>query len=369
MAPASPSASRTSSWVSGKTSNFVTVDDEIVIRLVKQEIDKLEANKESWFLQGFPRTKVQALSLQRLRIVPDKLIHLNLPQKAVVNKISTNVTALNSNIYGSELDQLCLRLHADYMLNLNAIRDSFKQFIFEYDADRPEGDTQADLFKMLKLRYRSGAPRRPPRVVIIGPPGSGRSTQSMILAETFGLVHIHPEELIKAEAERNPGIKMKIKESLEKGEQVPDEIVLRLIDARMRQSDCRVNGWVLDGFPQSETQVNLLKSMRIKPTLVCLFEQAQDESVRRLGNRRLDPHTGELYNLVKEPPRSETVSKRLVSRIEDNETNVKKRYVSWNAAISLLEETYKNMLLSVASDKDIDAVAEQIMEAVENPVF
>jgi len=118
-------------------------------------------------------------------------------------------------------------------------------------------------------------------------------------------VHINPSELIKAEAEKNPGIKPKIKEAMEAGEPIPDEIVLRLVDTRLRQSDCRVNGWVLDGFPQNDTQVNLLKSMRIKPSHVILFEQAQDESIRRLSNRRLDPRTGMVYNVEINPPKNE----------------------------------------------------------------
>ena len=135
---------------------------------------------------------------------------------------------------------------------MRAVRNSFKQFIFEYDADRPHPDISADLFKMLKLRFQNGAPRRPPKIILLGPPGSGRSMQSGILAETFGIVHVSPEELLKAEAEKNPGVKLKIRGSVESGESIPDEIMLRLIDSRLRQSDCRVNGWVLDGFPQTE---------------------------------------------------------------------------------------------------------------------
>ena len=137
-------------------------------------------------------------------------------------------------------------------MNMRAVRNSFKQFIFEYDADRPHPDISADLFKMLKLRFQNGAPRRPPKIILLGPPGSGRSMQSGILAETFGIVHVSPEELLKAEAEKNPGVKLKIRGSVESGESIPDEIMLRLIDSRLRQSDCRVNGWVLDGFPQTE---------------------------------------------------------------------------------------------------------------------
>ena len=56
------------------------------------------------------------------------------------------------------------------------------------------------------------------------------------------------------------------------GLEVPDEILLRVIDARLNKSDCRVNGWVLDGFPQSEAQVHLLSSLSIKPSLVAILD-------------------------------------------------------------------------------------------------
>lgn len=105
---------------------------------------------------------------------------------------------------------------------------------------------------MLRLRYKSDAPRRPPRVILLGPPGSSRSAQSQILADTFGLVNVSPMDLLKQESEKNPGVKLKVREALEKGDPIPDEIILRLVDARLRQSDCRVNGWVLDGFPENE---------------------------------------------------------------------------------------------------------------------
>lgn len=78
-----------------------------------------------------------------------------------------------------------------------------------------------------------------------------------------------------------------------------------------------MNGWILDGFPQTEAQVNLLKSMRLKPSLVCIFEQQFDESVRRLSNRRLDPLTGELFNTEVNPPKSDSQAARLIQNKED----------------------------------------------------
>lgn len=222
---------------------------------------------------------------------------------------------------------------------------------------------------MLELRYNSRAPRRPPRVVLIGPPGSGRTTQSKIIADTFGLVHVSPQELVMVEAEKNPGIKLKIKDAIESGAQIPDDIMLRLVDARLRQSDCRVNGWILDGFPQTETQVNLLKSMRIKPSLVILFEIPQAESIRRLANRMLDPRTGKLYNIETDPPKSEAISQSLIKRFEDKEATVKKRFLNFNENISMLEECFKGILRAVVADRKVESVTENIASSIESQVL
>ena len=84
-----------------------------------------------------------------------------------------------------------------------------------------------------------------------------------MVSDAFGLVNISPRNLLKEAAENNPPIKMKLQEAALEGEGVPDEILLRLVEERIRQSDCRVNGWIMDGFPETESQVNLLKSMRV----------------------------------------------------------------------------------------------------------
>ena len=91
-----------------------------------------------------------------------------------------------------------------------------------------------DLARMLRVHYVNNAPRRPPRVMLIGPPGSGRSTQAQQISDAFGLVLISPQKILRAEAERNPPIKIKLMESAESGMPVPDEIILRLVEERLR---------------------------------------------------------------------------------------------------------------------------------------
>ena len=144
---------------------------------------------------------------------------------------------------------------------------------------------------------------------------------------------------------------------------------MRLVDERIRQSDCRINGWVLDGFPETESQVNLLKSMRIKPNLVCMFEQNVEESIRKLSNRRIDPMTGEYFNVEMNPPKFNAQAERLITQKQDEEEVVKMRYQHWSENITMLEENYKNCLLSVSTDRLVEQVFDTIKDAIENPIF
>ena len=213
---------------------------------------------------------------------------------------------------------------------MRGVNSAFNQFIFEHNAeDKAQSDVANELGKMLKLRFRSNAPRRPPRVILLGPPGSGRQTQCTAIAQFFGLVEISMRQLLKQEIQNNPENGKIIADCTAKGEPVPDDIVNYLLEQRLRQSDCRINGWVLEGFPETNAQINLLKAMRIKPSLVIVMEQTEDESVRRLGNKRIDPVTGTLYNLEVNPPSDETTSARLIDAPEDGYEMVKKRYAAW----------------------------------------
>lgn len=104
---------------------------------------------------------------------------------------------------------------------------------------------------MLRIRYKNDAPRRPPRVIILGPPGSGRGTQSKIIAKRFGLVCIQAGSLLRDEVKRMPALAMVISKCIHEGKMVPDDIIIPLIEARIKQSDCKVNGWIMEGFPQT----------------------------------------------------------------------------------------------------------------------
>jgi adenylate kinase len=186
-----------------------------------------------------------------------------------------------------------LRIKAEQEMALNGVNDTFNHFVYHYDTGCNKVEQSCnELVQMMHLRFRDNAPRRPPRLIIVGPPGSGRTTLANEISRKFGMVVISPMNLVNAEAKKNPAIRIKIDHAQESGQDVPDDILQRVVDTRLNQSDCRVNGWVLDGFPQSFSQVALLTQMQVKPSLVIFLEQKDDECLKRLVNRRVDPFTG-----------------------------------------------------------------------------
>jgi adenylate kinase len=90
---------------------------------------------------------------------------------------------------------------------VKGVKTAFKGFIYDYNAiDKAQNDVDDDLARMLRIRYRSNAPRIPPRVILLGPPGSGRSTQASVIAKKYGLVHVCTRSLLKNEISRNPEV-------------------------------------------------------------------------------------------------------------------------------------------------------------------
>lgn len=132
--------------------------------------------------------------------------------------------------------------------------------------------------------------------------------------------------------------------SLDNGHAVQDNILNDIVAERLKQSDCKVNGWILEGYPKSKGQLNQLKNLRIKPSCILALDQPEEESIRRLGNRRVDPTTGILYNLDANPPQDPAVQGRLIHMKLDDSTIVKKRYKDWKDSLHLLEEHYKSAL-------------------------
>jgi len=99
-----------------------------------------------------------------------------------------------------------------------------------------------------------------PRVIVMGPPGAGKGTQGEILAESWQVPRIAPGDIFRAEIKQGTELGLKVKSFSDSGRLVPDEVVIEVIESRLRQPDTQV-GWILDGFPRTVAQAEALDAL------------------------------------------------------------------------------------------------------------
>ncbi|XP_052190184.1 adenylate kinase, chloroplastic isoform X2 [Diospyros lotus] len=162
----------------------------------------------------------------------------------------------------------------------------------------------------------------PLKVMISGAPASGKGTQCELISKKYGLVHIAAGDLLRAEVSAGSENGKQAKEFMEKGQLVPDEIVVMMVKDRLSQSDSQENGWLLDGYPRSLSQATALKGFGFQPDIFILLEVSEDNLVERVVGRRLDPVTGRIYHLKYSPPETEEIAARLTQRFDDTEEKV-----------------------------------------------
>ena len=222
----------------------------------------------------------------------------------------------------------------------------------------------------MKLRLKSNAPRRPPRILLMGAPSSGKTTLGKLIADKFGLPYVSALNLLDGEIANKSEIGKAVEEIIKEGELVPDDMILGLVEARLNENDCLVNGWVLEGFPKTEGQMNMLKSFKQTPSLVVVLQIDDDIVYERHEYKKTDPITGKTYNLKGlAEPLNEEILQRLVSRDCDKYEIVRKRLKAWKELLPKLEEGFKERRLLLNADKSVEILAESISEAIENPSY
>uniref|UniRef100_A0A0E0EGZ6 adenylate kinase n=1 Tax=Oryza meridionalis TaxID=40149 RepID=A0A0E0EGZ6_9ORYZ len=129
----------------------------------------------------------------------------------------------------------------------------------------------------------------PLKVMIAGAPASGKGTQCELIKSKYGLVHISAGDLLRAEIAAGSENGKRAKEFMEKGQLVPDEIVVNMVKERLLQPDAQEKGWLLDGYPRSYSQAMALETLNIRPDIFILLDVPDELLVERVVGRRLDP--------------------------------------------------------------------------------
>ncbi|GJN12653.1 hypothetical protein PR202_ga30948 [Eleusine coracana subsp. coracana] len=200
----------------------------------------------------------------------------------------------------------------------------------------------------------------PLKVMISGAPASGKGTQCELIKAKYGVVHISAGDLLRAEIAAGTENGKQAKEFMEKGQLVPDEIVVNMVKDRLLQPDAQENGWLLDGYPRSYSQAMALETLNIRPDIFLLLEVPDELLVERVVGRRLDPETGKIYHLKYSPPESEEIAARLTQRFDDTEEKVKLRLETYYNNVGSLLSTYDDVIVKVKGDVTVDEVFAEI---------
>lgn len=166
------------------------------------------------------------------------------------------------------------------------------------------------------------------RLILLGPPGSGKGTQAQFITERFEIPQISTGDMLrKSIADKNP-LGLKAKALMEAGSLVPDEIMTKLVKERIAQEDC-TKGFLLDGFPRTIKQAEFLNLMGVAIDKVIELKVPDDVIVERLAGRRIHPKSGRIYHIVNQPPvradHDDVTGEPLIQREDDKEDTVRRR--------------------------------------------
>ena len=210
----------------------------------------------------------------------------------------------------------------------------------------------------------------PLNLVMLGPPGAGKGTQAIRLAKSRGVPHISTGEILREAVQENTDLGRKAKAVIESGQLVSDEIMIGIVNDRLRKDDVR-NGFLLDGFPRTVSQADALDNMLKdrQPLVVIDLSVHDEELVRRLSTRRICESCGTVTGSLKgQPP---IVCGRcgggLKQRSDDQEEVVRERLVVYRQSTEPLIGYYEHRptFRSIDGSQDEESVAALIGSAVD----
>jgi len=187
------------------------------------------------------------------------------------------------------------------------------------------------------------------RLILIGPPGAGKGTQAAFIKERFAIPQISTGDMLRAAVKAGTPLGLKAKSVMESGALVSDDIILGLMEERLAQPDCK-NGFLLDGFPRTIPQAEALKKTGIPIDFVLEISVPDDEIVRRISGRRVDPVSGRTYHIVYTPPKVEgkddVTGDPLIQRDDDKEDVVRHRLEVYHNQTEALVKFYGDLAKS-----------------------
>lgn len=211
-------------------------------------------------------------------------------------------------------------------------------------------------------------------MIILGPPGSGKGTRAKIIGKLYGIPVITTGDLLREAVARGTEQGRTAKTYIERGELVPDEIVISIVEEKLKREDLR-KGFILDGFPrnliQAEALDRVLRSNGLGLDFVLYVKAEPETIVKRLSLRRSCPRCGAIYHLKDKPPKNYEVcdecGSRLIQRSDDREEVILHRLEIYEESTRPILELYVNQgkVREISGEMEIDEIPDAVRRVLE----
>jgi len=208
-------------------------------------------------------------------------------------------------------------------------------------------------------------------MVFLGPPGAGKGTQAVMLSEKLGILHLSTGDILRENVKQGTDIGRKAGSFMEKGELVPDDIVIEMMLDTIKKSD-KDKSFMLDGFPRTTYQAKKLdielNRLNLPIEMAVYFKTGMDTVIFRLTGRRLCKECGANYHVVNMPSKKQGICDKcggeLYQRKDDSEDTIKKRLEVYDNQTKDLIDYYgkKGILKEISGDLDAGVIYKELFE-------
>ena len=208
------------------------------------------------------------------------------------------------------------------------------------------------------------------KLILLGAPGAGKGTQAEILSRELKIPTISTGNMLRAAMKQDTPLGRKVKEYMDTGRLVSDEIVIELLSERLQEPDC-ANGFILDGVPRTLVQAEALEQAGIRFDAAVAIESSDETIITRIGGRRVCESCGASYHIVNIPPKQEGICDKcggqLVQRSDDAPETVKNRLQVYHTTTEPLKGFYetRGILKTVADQPTAAETLQEILTVLE----
>lgn len=211
------------------------------------------------------------------------------------------------------------------------------------------------------------------KMILLGPPGCGKGTQAKILIDTYHIPQISTGDILREALKKGSPLGLEVKTYMDQGLLVPDHLVIKIIEERLQQADCK-RGFILDGFPRTTAQAGAfdttLSKMGLELEYVFNIEVDEEELIKRLTGRRICRQCGKSYhidfNLPKQEGICDTCQGDIYQRDDDREETIRNRLKVYQDQTAPLINFYKRkgILHSIDGIGTIEGITERIINNI-----